>query len=60
MLDMLPANQKLAFSTLSQSDYVLQQWRCNKWRAKYPSELVSYERTVWPITIFNMSSLCWN
>ena len=39
------------FSTISQSDYVLQQWRCNKWRSKYPSELVSYERTVWPITI---------
>ena len=39
------------FSTIGQSDYVLQQWRCNKWRSKYPSELVSYERTVWPITI---------
>ena len=46
-----PGQSETDFSTISQSDYVLQQWRCNKWRSKYPSELVSYERTVWPITI---------
>ena len=46
-----PGQSETDISTISQSDYVLQQWRCNKWRSKYPSELVSYERTVWPITI---------